>query len=103
MAPTTRTMRQTTLDTHSRPRPGAMHKNVGTVNTSVTKEKNKKWIAKQQVSLAGSEDGMLGMDDAKLTVGGASQHTILSAADGRAFLEEEALIDSDKGWIWTPW
>ena len=88
---------QTTLDAHSRPRPGAIHKNTGKVNPSVTKEKNKKQIAEQQGSLAGSEDGMLGADDAESTVGSASQRMILSTADGRAFLEEEALIDSDEG------
>ena len=97
MAPTTRTARQTTLDTHSRPRPEATQKIAGTVNPSVMKEKNKNWIAEKQGWLAGSEDGMLGADEAESTIGSASQHTILSTADGRVFLEEEALIDSDKG------
>ena len=97
MAPTTRTTRQTLLDTHSRPRPGATQKITGTVNPSVTEENNKKWIAKRQGLLAGSEDGMPGVDEAESTIGGALQCTILSAADGKVFLEEEALIDSDEG------
>ena len=67
------------------------------VNPGVTKEKNKKQVAEQQDSMSHSEDGLLDVDKDTSANGGASQCTISSVADGRVFLQREALIDSEEG------
>ena len=47
--------------------------------------------------MADSEDGLADMDKDTSADGGASQHTILSVAHGRVFLQKEALVNSDEG------
>ena len=68
---------------------------LGTSGTGIHKGKNKKKDAKQQHLLAASEEGLPDKDES--AANGPPQHTIHSVAEGRAFLEEEALIGSDEG------
>ena len=98
MAPATRgATKQTMLDALSRPKSRATQKNAATVDPSITKEKNKRWVVEQQDSTSGSEDGLPDADEDTSADGRASQHTISSLDDGRVFLQKEALINSDDG------
>ena len=98
MAPATRgVMKQTMLDLLSRPKSRATQKNATAVDPSVMKEKNKRQVVEQWNSTSGSEDGLPDVDEDTSADGGASQRTIFSAVDGRAFLQREALISSNEG------
>ena len=95
MNTSTRVSKQTMLDAHSWPKLRTRKKDADTGGTDAPKEKSKKKKPATRSTRADSEEERTDKGD---TDGDETpKRTILSVAEGRAFLEEEALIDAGEG------
>ena len=97
---TTRLMQrgqQTTLDQLTRPKPRAAKKNTEASESNITKVANRPKVAEQHASHAAPESES--QEGEELTSGQSShtqRHKIRNAAEGKAFLEEEGLVDPNE-------
>src|SRR6266481_2990493 len=95
-SPTVRITCQTTLDAHRHPKPQTDKKDSDIRPHSAAKEKGKDIERDpRQDSLSATEDGPSSVGEAKVEADDSLQITVCDVDQGRCFLEDEQLIETD--------